>query len=113
MHFRDPILEQRQVPVVVREARVDTRDPCRQPLAVCERNEQVLRALPEQDRHTDVLDREAPCLVERQVVVAPARDSGPAASCMEAAKYSPRPSPSTAASAGVSSCSSSATTPCG
>ena len=40
-----------------------------------ERHEEVLLAVPELDRHADVVEREAPRLGEREIVVAPAVDA--------------------------------------
>src|SRR5262249_28007651 len=70
--LRDAALGERQVPVLGREARLDTWDPLGEPAAVPGRDEHVLLALPQQHGYADRGDVEPPRHHEREVVVEPA-----------------------------------------
>src|SRR5262249_56323783 len=74
---RDALLHERQVPVLLLEVCLRCRDVRGEPATVGDRDEEILLAVPQLDWQTDVLDGEAPRLVECEVVVAPARDALP------------------------------------
>jgi MFS transporter, DHA2 family, methylenomycin A resistance protein len=67
VHLGNPVLEQREVPVVVEQPRVDAGDVRGEPLAVPERHEHVLAAVHDQHRHPDVGELESPRQVHAAV----------------------------------------------
>ena len=64
--------QQGQVPVVVGQVRLDAGDLLGQPLAVLERHELVVAAVPELHRHRDVVEGEPPVLHVDLAVLPPA-----------------------------------------
>ena len=54
MHLGYAILHQRQVPIIVEQPGLDAGDVLGQPFAVAERHEQVMPAVQQQDRESDI-----------------------------------------------------------
>src|SRR5262245_1127497 len=71
MDFWNPVLDQSDVAVDFGEMGVDARDLPGEPLTVLERNEPVMPAVPQLQRHLDRIEAEAPGLEHRHAVIPP------------------------------------------
>jgi hypothetical protein len=77
VNVADPGDLQREVAVLGIDVLLRARDPLRQPLAVRDRNELILGAMPHLHGNLDLVELESPGLDEAEVVLDPAVDAVP------------------------------------